>query len=125
MASYDRQRKTAFAHLRVDVKDGPLLNKGQFTLFDFLEHAFAFSPKRRQLAADVLTLVREKPRRFKDLLAETSAPKSALSGVLSALKNSGFLEENGEGVLILSRDFCTALRGYSFFWESWSKSEPV
>lgn len=125
MASYERQKKTAFAHLRVNSADLSSLTSGQFTVFDFLEHSFAFSPKRRQLAADVLELVRQKPRRFKDLLYESKSQKSALHGVLSALSNSGLLEEDEKREYRLCPTFCAVLRGYSFFWENWSKTEKT
>ena|SRR3989338_2964068 len=117
MASHERQLKSAFAHMRVNQEDAPLLQKGQFTVFDFLEHAFSFSPKRRQLAADVLEILREKPRTFSVLLKQTSAPKSALFGVLLSLKNSGLIDKKEGGFFELSGRFSEILNAYAGFWK--------
>ncbi|MBI5036686.1 hypothetical protein HZC09_05075 [Candidatus Micrarchaeota archaeon] len=136
MASYDQQKETAFARLKVNKKDLPRIQKGQFTLFDFIEHNFSFSPKRRQLAVQVLELLKgsnkstggpasrqDAPKRFSDLQKQINSQKSSLHLVLSALENSGLVEKTGEGFL-LSPSFTALLDQYALFWKKWLEQKP-
>ncbi len=116
--------KQQFAHLRVDLSDGTRIQTGQFTLFDLVERCFSFSTKRKQLAVQVLTLVAEKPRTFTFLLAETGAGKSALHLTLTALEQSGLIQQESRAKPFeLSDAFCESLQSYAGFWKGWKDAQ--
>lgn len=116
----DARAKQGFAHLRVDLSDGSRIQTGQFTLFDLVDRCFSFSVKRKQLAVQVLTLLFEQSRTFTALLAETQAGKSSLHLTLTALEQSGLVQQERRGrVFELSDGFAGGLEAYAQFWKSW------
>ncbi len=117
--------KQSFAHLRVDLADGPRIQTGQFTLFDLVDRCFSFSSKRKLLAVQVLTLLTEQPRTFTSILAETGAGKSALHLTLTALEQSGLIrQESRARPFELSDAFCDSLQTYAGFWKNWKTTRP-
>ncbi|MDP2717598.1 MAG: hypothetical protein Q8P02_02550, partial [Candidatus Micrarchaeota archaeon] len=69
--------------------------------------------------------VREEPRTFTALLAETGAHKNALHLAVSALKSSGLLAQTKRGApFTLSPAFSEALDAYAGFWRVWAQTKP-
>ncbi|MBI4360201.1 hypothetical protein HY572_00330 [Candidatus Micrarchaeota archaeon] len=118
--------KPWFARVRVRLGDVDSIQKGHFTVFDLLDASFSFSAQRKQLAAQVLGLVRERPRTFSELLVETGSQKSALYLAVTALLQSGFLEQKKRGrPYALSPAFSGVLEGYAAFWRAWTAKDNV
>lgn len=120
------KEKPWFARVRVRVGDQAALQTGQFTVFDLVDACFSFSTRRKHVAAHVLELVWEQPRTFSELLVQTRAPKSALYLAVTALEQSGFLEQEKRGApYALSSAFSGVLEGYASFWRSWASKDNV
>ncbi len=114
--------KQSFAHLRVDLADGARIQTGQFTRFDLVDRCFSFSTKRKQLAVQVLALLADKPATFTALLAETGVQKSSLHLTLTALEQSGLIQQERRGqVFELSEAFGAGLQAYAGFWVNWKE----
>lgn len=124
-AHYERQKSQSYAHFRVRAlpEEREAMRRAQFTIYDFVTNAFAFSRPRKELAIRVFEeLQTGGPLTFAGLHARTDAGKSALYLVLVALERSGLLERaGGRGAPYrLSGRFGEALREYAAWWERWA-----
>ncbi len=120
-SSAEKQRHT---HLRVSLADQNRLKRGQFTSFDLVERCFSFPAKRKLLAAQILTLIRQRPRTYNELRAETGANKSSLYLTLSALEQSGLVLQLARAApFALSAGFADILEGYAGFWRAQATSQ--
>ncbi|MEM0475271.1 MAG: helix-turn-helix domain-containing protein [Candidatus Norongarragalinales archaeon] len=121
---YARQKNESAARLRVRSADAEKIAAGRYTIYDFAENAFSFSPAKRALAIQVLSALRERPRSFAELAAEFSVPKSTLFLLATALQESGLVKQNARGgPLELSTEFADALRANAEWWLKWSKKK--
>ncbi len=120
---YGRQKKESAARLRVRVGDADRIAASRYTIYDFADNAFSFSPARKELAIKILTALRERPRPFAELESEFSAPKSTLFLLVTALEESGLVVfGGGRGEPIsLSAEFSASLRANADWWRKWSK----
>lgn len=132
---YARQKKEGAARLRVLAEDANRIAASRYTIYDFADNAFSFSPARKELAIKILTALRERPRSFAELEAEFNAPKSTLFLLVTALEESGLVargnehsescerskcRERGEP-FSLSAEFSASLRANADWWQKWSK----
>jgi hypothetical protein len=92
-AHYERQKKESAARLRVRASDAARIESGRYTIYDFADNAFSFSPARKELAIKILIALRERPRAFAELENELAAPKSTLYLLLRALEESGLVTQ--------------------------------
>ncbi|MFH0973206.1 MAG: helix-turn-helix domain-containing protein [Candidatus Micrarchaeota archaeon] len=124
-AHYGRQKKESAARLRVRVGDVSRIAASRYTIYDFADNAFSFSPARKELAIKILTSLRERPRSFAELEQEFGAPKSTLFLLVTALDESGLVTQGGgrsRGEPIsLSAEFSASLRANADWWQKWSK----
>ena len=119
---YSIQKQNASTRLRVDFKDGKKISLGKFTLFDFLDACFCFSPSSKKQAETILTELKQGPSSFSRLLAVSGGKKSSLFLLLHALKKAGLVEQRGRGRPVeLSSSFSKALAGYAGWWENWKE----
>jgi DNA-binding transcriptional ArsR family regulator len=119
---YARQKSESAARLRVRAADAEKIAGGRYTLYDFVENAFSFSPAKRELAIQILGALRERPRSFAELESEFKIPKSTLFLLLRALEESGLAKQGGRGEPAeLSAEFAEVLRANADWWFKWSK----
>ena len=119
---YQRQKNVFCARVRVQTSDLRKINKNAFTLFDFLDACFSFSPSSKKQAAVVLQELKKGPVTFVQLLSRTNASKSSLFLLLEALKKSGLVEvRGGGGAFSLSGGFSEAVSSYALWWSGWKE----
>jgi len=119
--SHKRQKETSRARLTLD-REGPLkLNRGQFTLFDFVDRAFPFSHAKKQNTLLVLEELKRGPKTFKELQTKLDLQKSALYYLLVALAQAGLVskKEGKNGRYSLSPVFSSDLESLAGWWRGW------
>ena len=121
---YAKQKAQTYAYFRVRAlpEEREAMGKAQFTIYDFVTNAFAFSRHRKELTIKVFEALQQKPHSFAELLEKTGAGKSSLFLGLTALERSGLVEKGGErgSAYKLSAGFSHALRQYADWWEKWA-----
>jgi DNA-binding transcriptional ArsR family regulator len=124
--NYSKQKKQAFAYFRVNERDVPALEGRRFTLYDFINNCFAFSPEKKEIAIRVLQALKEEPRSFSRLQSDLGLKKSTLYLLLVALEKSGLVSQGGRGEPVrLSGGFGKVLSAYAEWWHYWSAgNEP-
>jgi len=121
-AHYERQKNESAARLRVRASDAERIASSRYTIYDFVDNAFSFSPAKRELAIQILGALRERPRSFSELETDFNVPKSTLFFLVSALETSGLVKQSGRGEPIaLDAGFASALRANADWWLKWSK----
>ena len=122
---YARQKSESAARLRVRAADAAEIASAKYTIYDFADNAFSFSPARKELAIKLLSALRERPRAFAELESEFAVPKSTLFLLVTALEESGLVKQGaGRGEPItLSNDFASALRANADWWQKWSRKK--
>jgi len=121
---YRRQKRESAARLRVRAADAERIASSRYTIYDFVDNAFSFSPAKRELAIQILGALRERPRSFAELESEFRVPKSTLFLLAAALEASGLVKQGGRGEPItLDSGFSTALRANADWWLKWSKKK--
>lgn len=143
-AHYARQKSQSYTHFRVRAlpEEGHAMKSAQFTIYDFVTNAFAFSRPRKELAVKVFEQLQHKPHTFAQLREALGAGKSNLFLILVSLERSGLIEK-GDGALIddssgtlgnpnprgvpyrLSSRFSNALRQYAGWWERWVANQST
>ncbi|MEW5955386.1 MAG: hypothetical protein AB1626_02495 [Candidatus Micrarchaeota archaeon] len=117
---YQQQKSQCYAYFRVRAEDAPKIDLAQFTLYDFINNSFSFSPTKKQLTVSVLEALKQKPMTFNELAVSLDAKKSTLYLLCLALQRSGLIERTGKNQpLRLSGDFSLALKRYSDWWQNW------
>ena len=121
---YARQKSESAARLRVRAADAAEIASAKYTIYDFADNAFSFSPARKELASKLLSALRERPRAFAELESEFAVPKSTLFLLLTALEESGLVMQAGRGEpLALSAAFSSSLRANADWWQKWSRKK--
>lgn len=121
---YARQKSESAARLRVRAADAAEIASAKYTIYDFADNAFSFSPARKELAIKILSALRERPRSFAELETEFAVPKSTLFLLLAALEESGLVKQAGRGEPItLDAGFADALRANADWWQKWSNKK--
>ncbi len=117
---YARQKATCYAYFRVNIDEQKKTKAAQYTIYDFVNDSFHFSPTKKELTIRVLEALKEKPMDFTELAARLSAKKSTLYLLLTALHRSGLIDrETKRQPYRLSISFSSMLREYSYWWENW------
>ncbi|NYZ75550.1 helix-turn-helix domain-containing protein [Candidatus Micrarchaeota archaeon] len=117
---YNQQKSQCFVYFRLKKDDSTKISGAQFTLYDFINNSFAFSPTKKQLTVAVLDALKEKPLTFNELVVKLNAKKSTLYLLCVALQKSGLIEQDGKNKpLRISGDFSLILKKYSDWWTGW------
>jgi len=117
---YNQQKSQCFVYFRLKKDDSTKISDAQFTLYDFINNSFAFSPTKKQLTVAVLDALKERPLTFNELVIKLNAKKSTLYLLCVALQKSGLIEQEGKNKpLRISGDFSLILNNYSEWWQNW------
>ena len=118
---YEKQKKHSRARLSIDLGHSKGLAGGQFTLFDFVDACFSFSPLKKEATIKVLGALKQSPKTFKQLRGETGLQKSTLYLLLTALEKSGLIEgAGGRGKPYrLCHRFSEHVQAYASWWGNW------
>ena len=117
---YARQKATCYAYFRVNIDEQKKTKAAQYTIYDFVNDSFHFSPTKKELTIRVLEALKEKPMDFTELAQHLDAKKSTLYLLLTALHRSGLIDrETKRQPYRLSISFSSMLREYSYWWENW------
>ena len=117
---YARQKATCYAYFRVNIDEQKKTKAAQYTIYDFVNDSFHFSPTKKELTIRVLEALKEKPMDFTELASHLSAKKSTLYLLLTALHRSGLIDrQTKRQPYALSIAFSSMLREYSYWWENW------
>jgi len=117
---YARQKATCYAYFRVNIDEQKKTKAAQYTIYDFVNDSFHFSPTKKELTIRVLEALKDKPMDFSELAQHLSAKKSTLYLLLTALHRSGLIDrETKRQPYRLSISFSSMLREYSYWWENW------
>ncbi len=122
---YQKQKGQCYAYFKVNPQDAAKMDGAQFTIYDFITNAFAFSHARKQAAVAVLMALKEKPRTFTELIATTGCKKSSLYLLCLSLERSGLIAREGgrDKPYRISKEFSDALAVYASWWARWSGVE--
>ncbi|MBI3588531.1 helix-turn-helix domain-containing protein [Candidatus Micrarchaeota archaeon] len=121
---YRRQKAQNYAHFRIRLEELSKISSSQFTLYDLVSDAFAFSPSKKESAERILESIMEAgPLSFSQLHCKLGLPKSTLYLICLSLQRSGFLQrESPRKPFSISTKFSQALRQYAGWWEKWAGS---